>query len=92
MAPNNRLERPVRCAAAAGSALSGCDGRNRVDPVDLTELSARDAIAATVLGDIKAEDYARTLLDPADRLQALNAVRVLVPDAVLRPHKSLRLY
>jgi mandelamide amidase len=74
--------------AAAGSALSGCGGRNRVDPGDLTELSATDAIAAMVLGDIKAEDYARTLLDRADRLQALNAFRVLIPDAVLEAARA----
>jgi mandelamide amidase len=54
-----------------------------VEPGELTELNAADAIAAMVRGDVKAEDYARALLDRSARLQALNAFRVLVPDAVL---------
>ena len=74
--------------AAAGSAMWGCSGRNRVAPGDLTELSAADAIAAMVRGDIKAEDYARALLDRSERLQALNAFRVLAPDAVLEAARA----
>jgi len=74
--------------AATGLALSGCGGRNRVEPGDLTELSATDAIAAMVRGDIKAEDYARALLDRSARLQALNAFRVLVVDAVLEAARA----
>lgn len=74
--------------AAAGSVLCGCGGRNRVEPGDLTQLSAADAIAAMVRGDMKAEDYARALLDRSERLQALNAFRVIVPDAVLEAARA----
>jgi mandelamide amidase len=55
---------------------------------DLIELSASDAIAAMVSGDIKAEDYARALLDRSERLQALNAFRILAPDTVLEAARS----
>jgi len=74
--------------AAAGSALWGCRGRNRVEPGELTELNASEAIAAMVRGDIKAEDYARALLDRSARLQALNAFRVLVPNTVLEAARA----
>jgi len=74
--------------AAAGSALWGCKGRNRVEPGELTELNASEAVAAMVRGDIKAEDYARALLDRSARLQALNAFRVLMPDAVLEAARA----
>jgi mandelamide amidase len=74
--------------AAAGSALWGCAGRNRLEPGELTDLNASEAIAAMARGDIKAEDYARALLDRSARLQALNAFRVLVPDAVLEAARA----
>lgn len=73
---------------AAGTASYGCGGSIRVEPADLTELSAADAIAAMVRGDITAEDYAHALLDRSARLQALNAFRVLVPDAVLEAARA----
>ena len=75
--------------AAAGSTLWGCRGRNTVEPGDLAELTASDAIAAMVRGDIEAEDYARALLDRSARLQALNAFRILVPDDVLETAREL---
>jgi mandelamide amidase len=74
--------------AAAGSVLPGCGRVNRVDPGDLTGLSASEAIAAMVRGDIKAEDYARALLDRSARLQALNAFRILAPDAALEAARA----
>ena len=74
--------------AAAGSTLWGCRGRNTVEPGDLAELTASDAIAAMVRGDIEAEDYARALLDRSARLQALNAFRILVPDDVLETARA----
>ena len=82
------LRRSVAVATAAGSTLWGCSGRNRFEPGDLTELSAAEAIAAMVRGDIKAEDYARALLDRSERLQALNAFRILVRDAVLEAARA----
>jgi hypothetical protein len=59
----------VTCAGAADSSL--------------TELSAAAAVTAIRNGDIKAEDYARALLDRAQRLTSLNAFRTLHPEVVL---------
>lgn len=74
--------------AAAGSTLWGCSGRSRSESDDLTELGAADAVAAMARGDIKAEDYARALLERASRLQVLNAFRVLEPDDVLEAARA----
>ena len=57
-------------------------------PGDLTTLSAAAAVAAMTRGDLKAEDYARALLDRAARLQSLNAFRVLVPETVLEAARA----
>lgn len=51
--------------------------------VDMTELSATAAIEAMRNGDIKAEDYARALLDKAQELDCLNAFRMLNREMVL---------
>jgi mandelamide amidase len=82
------LRSAALAVAAAGSTLWGCSGRNRFESEDLTELSAADAVAAMARGDIKAEDYARALLDKAQRLQALNAFRVIEPDTVLEAARA----
>ena len=74
--------------AAAESALSGCRVGKRVEPGDVTEASASDAIAAMVRGDLKAEDHARALLNRSARLQALNAFRVLTPSIVLEAARA----
>jgi indoleacetamide hydrolase len=50
---------------------------------NLLELSATAAVAAIRNGDIKAEDYARSLLDRAQQLASLNAFRVLDRETVL---------
>jgi hypothetical protein len=50
---------------------------------DLTELGAVAAVAAMRNGDIKAEDYARALLERAQQLESLNAFRVLNREMVL---------
>ena len=50
---------------------------------NLTELSAAAAVAAMRRGEITAEAYARALLDRAQRLERLNAFRVLDADRVL---------
>jgi len=49
----------------------------------LLELTATDAVSAMRKGGIKAEDYARALLDRANELQGLNAFISLNPGAVL---------
>ncbi len=54
----------------------------------LMELDASEAIGAMARGDIKAEDYARALLDRSSRLGTLNAFRVLVADAVLEAARA----
>ena len=50
---------------------------------NLVELSATAAVAAIRNGDIKAEDYARALLDRARQLTNLNAFRTLDREMVL---------
>jgi mandelamide amidase len=52
-------------------------------PSDLIALSATAAVAAMRNGDITAESYAAALLDRAERLEHLNAFRVLSRDLVL---------
>ena len=54
----------------------------------LMDLTATDAIAAMRGGEIAAEDYARALLDQAERLAALNAFRTLDRDAVLEAARA----
>lgn len=48
-----------------------------------TELSASAAIGAMSRGDIKAEDYARALVERASRLPSLNVFRTFNGDAVV---------
>jgi indoleacetamide hydrolase len=55
---------------------------------DLTGLSAVAAIAAMKSGDVSAEQYARTLLDRAQRLERLNAFRTLQPQSVLEAARA----
>lgn len=73
--------------AAAGSSLGCKTGRGKLIE-ELAELSATAAIAAMKSGDIKAENYARVLLDRATRLDSLNAFRVLTPDTVLEAART----
>ena len=55
---------------------------------DLLDLTATAAVAAMKSGDIKAEQYARALLDAASRLSSLNAFRAINPDAVLEAART----
>jgi indoleacetamide hydrolase len=55
---------------------------------DLVELSATAAVAAIRNGDIKAEDYARALLDRAQQLARLNAFRILDREMVLEAARN----
>jgi indoleacetamide hydrolase len=54
----------------------------------LLELSATAAVAAIRNGDIKAEDYARALLDRAQQLASLNAFRTLDREMVLEAARN----
>jgi indoleacetamide hydrolase len=66
----------------AASSMFPARSANAVDN-NLVELNATTAVAAMRNGDIKAEDYARALLDRAQRLASLNAFRILDREAVL---------
>ncbi len=77
----------VVALTAASSTLAGARGSD-TRYVDLNELSATAAIAAMKRGDIKAEHYARALLDRAALLAPLNAFRVLTPDTVLEAARA----
>jgi mandelamide amidase len=55
---------------------------------DLTDLSAVAAVAAMRNGDIRAETYARALLDRAEALQSLNAFRTLDREMVLEAARA----
>jgi mandelamide amidase len=68
-------------AAASSSSLWGTSVASRTDAA-LTQLSATAAVAAMRAGEIKAEDYADSLLDWAERWQDLNAFRSLHPESV----------
>jgi indoleacetamide hydrolase len=65
-------------AVLAAAASRSSTGRT----VDLTGLSATEAVAAMRDGEIKAEEYAVALLNQATRLADLNAFRTLRPDEV----------
>src|SRR5262245_458339 len=75
-------------AMAAASSSIACETRRDTSIEQPTELTATAAIAAMKNGDIKAEDYARALLDRATRLNSLNAFRVLTPETVLEAARA----
>jgi len=54
----------------------------------MTELSATAAVEAMRKGDIKAEEYARALLDKAQELENLNAFRILDREMVLEAARA----
>ena len=87
MTPISRRAFLVDAAALLGTAAVGGLPLDRrvwaAGQSALTDLSAVDAVAAMRAGDLKAEDYARTLLDRAVALQSLNAFRTLDRDLVL---------
>ena len=76
-------------AAAAASASCRPTPPVPVSPIgELTALSATAAVAAMKDGDITAEAYAMALVDRAERLQHLNAFRVLNRDMVFSAARS----
>jgi len=54
----------------------------------MTELSATAAVEAMRNGDIRAEDYARALLDKAQEFECLNAFRILDREMVLEAARA----
>jgi mandelamide amidase len=90
--PSNRRAFLVDAAALLGAAAASgllivrqvwAAGQNA-----LTDLSAIDAVAAMRNGDLRAEDYARALLDRAAELQSLNAFRTLEREMVLEAARA----
>jgi indoleacetamide hydrolase len=74
-------------AVVAPPSVGGVDGhkvsRLTTDDAALPDLSATAAVAAMRGGELSAESYARSLLDRAERLDALQAFITLDPDQVL---------
>jgi Asp-tRNA(Asn)/Glu-tRNA(Gln) amidotransferase A subunit family amidase len=64
------------------------EGANMTEPKNMTELSATAAVEAMRNGDIRAEDYARTLLDKAQEFESLNAFRILDHEMVLEAARA----
>jgi len=81
MSPSASLE-PKDTAVAAADALSSRPNRAAVRQ-GLIDLTAVAAVTAMRNGDLKAEDYARALLDRARHLESLNAFRTLDEEMVL---------
>lgn len=84
---SNRREFLLRAAALAGGVAARDALANRPDRPDkrrsLTDLTAVAAVTAMRNGDLKAEDYARALLERAQQLESLNAFRTLDKELVL---------
>src|ERR1700691_904213 len=55
---------------------------------NLTDLSAVAAVTAIRNGELKAEDYARALLERAQHFESLNAFRTLDPELVLEAARA----
>jgi mandelamide amidase len=62
--------------------------RERRESPGLADLSATAAVAAMRNGDMKAEDYARALVDRAEGLAQLNAFRTLDRETVLEAARA----
>ncbi|HUU74388.1 MAG TPA: twin-arginine translocation signal domain-containing protein, partial [Burkholderiales bacterium] len=84
----NRREFLVGGSVLAGGvatslALQHPAARAETQQDELTDLTAVTAVTAMRNGDIKAEDYARALIDRAQSLQDLNAFLTLNREMVL---------
>jgi indoleacetamide hydrolase len=73
--------------AAASAALPHPPARAETRQ-ELTDLTAVAAVTAMRNGELKAEDYARALLDRAQRLESLNAFRTLDREGVLEAARA----
>jgi Asp-tRNA(Asn)/Glu-tRNA(Gln) amidotransferase A subunit family amidase len=90
--PNNRREfltdaAAILAATAAGSLAPSRQSR-ATDRADMIDLTAVDAVAAMRSGAMRAEDYARALLDRAKALESLNAFRALDREMVLESARA----
>ena len=88
----DRREFLKNAAMLAGGTVAGDAPANRIDRADkrqgLTGLTAVAAVTAMRSGDVKAEDYARALLDRAQHLESLNAFRRLDREMVLEAARA----
>ncbi len=87
---NSRRKFLADTGALLGAAVTGILLPRQIWAVRtaLTDLTAVEAVAAMRNGDIKAEDYARALLDRARSLEKLNAFRALDREMVLEAARS----
>lgn len=89
---NNRRAFLVDAAALFGAVATGGLLPYRqlwaARQIALVDLGAVDAVAAMRNGELKAEDYARALLDRAAALQGLNAFRTLDREIVLEAARA----
>jgi mandelamide amidase len=75
-------------AAGIAAPAAHANGARLAKRHPLTDLTAIAAVAAMRNGDIKAEDYARALLDRARQLESLNAFRTLDAEMVLEAARA----
>ncbi len=71
-----------------GAAATFAPHRLAAAPSNMTDLTASAAVEAMRSGDMKAEDYAKALLDRAQALANLNAFRTLDREKVLEAARS----
>lgn len=88
----NRREFVMGAAVFAGGVAAAEVQSSRADHSDkrdkYTDLTAVAAVNAMRHGEIKAEDYARALLNRAQHLESLNAFRILDADMVLEAARA----
>ena len=84
----NQDRRQFLATSAALAASAALPRFARCAAANLTDLSAVQAVAAIRAGDVRAEDYARALLDRCEQLRDLNVFISLDPDAVLEAAHS----
>jgi Asp-tRNA(Asn)/Glu-tRNA(Gln) amidotransferase A subunit family amidase len=75
-------------AAAVGCKSQSPQGGSAMNPTELIELSAVDAVGALRRGDITAERYASALLAQCEREKSLNAFITLEPQRVLEAARA----
>src|SRR6202043_1542710 len=86
-ARSHRLQCPQDRGIAAADTLSSRPNR-AARRQGLTDLTAVAAVTAMRNGDLKAEDYARALLERAQHLESLNAFRTLDKEMLLEAARA----
>jgi len=85
----NQDRRRFLATGGALGALAALPGLARSATGSLTELSAVEAVAAIGNGELRAEDYARALVERCEKLKQLNAFISLDRDAVLEAARAV---